>query len=502
MADGATTKTTRKSSTTKAKASAPADGAPKSQPRSAADKPPREVRSERHMSDSEALMWNLEKDPALRSSFLTITMLDSAPSFDRFRHRIEVAVNQISRLHQKVVPSPARMAPPEWVDDTAFDLDFHVRHVAMPSPGSDRQLLDFAAVELQDPFDRARPLWRYTLVEGLEGGRAALLAKMHHTITDGVGGIRLSAMFIDIERDAIDPPLPEPTPFTDSGDGIVTDVAQALGHGLRRQLGIGRRTAANLVDALLHPERLPGQAAQAAGIAQSLIRQLVETDGARSPIWTGRRSLSRHFEMLSIDLDQLKTVGKALGGTINDAFVCGVAGGAGAYHRERGVEVNELRVSMPVSTRTDKSAGGNSFTPTRALVPVGKDPVERFQGIRSQLTSTKTDTGMGSAESLAGILNALPTSMVVNFARQQVETVDFATSNLRGAPWDLYIAGSEVLGNFPMGPTGGTAFNCTVMSYRGGFDMGINCDTAAIDDPTLLRTCIAESFEELLSLKP
>jgi WS/DGAT/MGAT family acyltransferase len=325
---------------------------------------------------------------------------------------------------------------------------------------------------------------------------------MHHTITDGVGGIRLSAMFIDLERDAAEPPPPEPVPFAETSDGIVSEVSAALAHGLRRQLGMTRRAAANTTDLLHHPQRVPGQAADAAGIARSLLRQLVVTDRARSPLWAGRRSLSRRFETLSVDLDRLKEVANALGGTVNDAFVCGVAGGAGAYHREKGVEVEELRASMPVNTRTDKSAGGNAFTPTRVLVPAGtKDPVERFEVIRDRLTSTKGERGLGFTESFAGVLNALPTSVLVNFARQQTETVDFATSNLRGAPWDLFIAGAEVLGNHPMGPTAGTAFNATVLSYRGTLDMGINIDIAAVDEPALLRTCIEESFAELLAYR-
>jgi diacylglycerol O-acyltransferase len=461
---------------------------------------------DRRMSDAEALMWNLEKDPSLRSTFLNVTFLDTPPHFDGFRTRMERAVAELPRLRQKVAASAARLAPPQWVDDPAFDLDFHVRRVALPGPATNRQLLDFAAVEFQDPFDRARPLWRYTIVEGLEGGRAALLAKMHHTITDGVGGIRLSAMFLDLQRDAPEPAATaahdDPRRFADSPEGIVADIAEALAHGLRRQLGIGRRAAANLADALLHPQRVPGQAAEVVAIGRSLIRQLVVTDRARSPLWTGRRSLSRHFEILSVDLEKLKAVANDLGGTVNDAFVCGVAGGAGAYHRERGVEVDELRVSMPVNTRTDDSVGGNAFAPTRALVPAGtKDPVERFEAIHQRMTSAKGERGIGFTNAFAGVLNALPTAMVVNFARQQVETVDFATSNLRGAPWDLYIAGAEVLGNHPMGPTGGTAFNATVLSYRGTLDMGINIDTAAVDDPGLLRDCIAESFDQLLGYK-
>ncbi len=447
-------------------------------------------------------MWNLEKDPSLRSTFLNVTFLDRAPSFEGFRARIAHAVEEIPRLGQRVVPSTANLAPPAWADDPAFDLDFHVRRVAMPYPGTNRQLLDYAAAEFQDPFDRARPLWRYTIVEGLEDGRAALLAKMHHTITDGVGGIRLSAMFIDLERDAADPVAVESVPFVDRRDGLLSELSEAMGHGLRRQLGFTRRAAAATVDTLLHPQRVPGQAADVAAIIRSLSRQLLVTDAARSPLWAGRRSLRRQFEVLNVDLDALKAVSNALGGTVNDGFVCAIAGAAGTYHREKGSEVDELRCSMPVSTRTDKSAGGNSFTPTRALVPAGtKDPVERFAVVRDRLSATKTEPGTGYTDAFAGILNVLPTSLVVNFARQQVETVDFATSNLRGAPWDLFIAGAEILGNHPMGPTGGTAFNATVMSYRGGLDLGLNVDTAAIDDPGLLKACIEASFDELLAVK-
>jgi WS/DGAT/MGAT family acyltransferase len=344
------------------------------------------------MSDAEALMWNLEKDPSLRSTFLNVTFLDRTPSFEGFKARIAKAVAEIPRLRQKVDPGPGRLAPPSWVDDPAFDLDFHVRHVGLPAPGTDRQLLDYAAAEFGDAFDRARPLWRYTIVEGLSDGRAALLAKMHHTITDGVGGVRLSAMFIDLERDAPDPVVEPIAPFADSPEGLVDDLRDALTHGIRRQLGITQRTASGLVDTLLHPQRVPGQVAGAIEVARSLARQAVVTDSARSPLWTGRRSLSRQFEVLTVDLDQLKAVSNALGGTVNDGFVCGVAGGAGAYHRERGVEVDDLRVSMPVNTRTDKSAGGNAFTPTRALVPAGtKDPVERFERTMGDFSAAARD---------------------------------------------------------------------------------------------------------------
>jgi diacylglycerol O-acyltransferase len=155
---------------------------------------------------------------------------------------------------------------------------------------------------------------------------------------------------------------------------------------------------------------------------------------------------------------------------------------------------------MPVSTRTDRSMGGNAFTPARVLVPVGLiDPVERFSAVRERLNVTKKERSLAMAESFAGVANVLPTSVLVRFARQQTETVDFATSNVRGAPFDLYVGGAKIVANYPMGPTGGTAFNLTLLSSGGSLDMGLNIDVAAVEDPELLRTSLEDSYAELLA---
>ena len=466
----------------------------------------RPLKFDRRMSDAEALMWNVEKDPALRSSFLNVTFLDGPPDVDRFRLRMQVATEKITRLRQRVVAPPFNLAPPEWTDDPSFDPEFHVRHVAVPAPGTDRQLLDLAALLYQDPFDRARPLWQFTIVDGLEGGRAALLAKMHHTITDGVGGIRLSAMFIDAERDAPDPAPAGATAGSPGAlvppaeaDGLLEQLRRAVGHEVRRQLGAAQRMGGALAGSLRHPLALPGRVGDTVATVQSLSRQLGVTDPSRSPLWTGRRSLGRRFEILRVELESTKRAAKALGGTVNDAFVTGVAGGIGAYHRALGAEVGELRMAMPVNLRDDRSAGGNAFAPTRLLVPAGiKDPVERFAAVQGRLRTTKRERALGLVESFAGVLNNVPTGVLARFARQQAEAIDFATSNLRGAPFDLFVAGARVLANHPMGPTAGTACNATVLSYCDSLDIGLNLDTAAVDDPELLRACIEESFAELI----
>jgi hypothetical protein len=334
---------------------------------------------------------------------------------------------------------------------------------------------------------------------------------------DGEGGVRMSVEFLDLERNP-----PEPAPATDDavdegsadlGDGeaededgraalpgFVTTAVETATHNLRRQLGVTRRAVEGAAGLVRHPDRIPVLGGEVVAGAQSLLRQMAVTDAAHSPLWT-ERSLRRRFETLRIPLDDTKRAAKALGGSVNDLFVAGAVAGAGAYHRAKGAEVDELRITMPVSTRTKGSTDANAFTPTRVLLPASPDldPETRMTTIRERLGTTKGERAIGLAAGLAGVMNVLPTSVLVRFARQQVETVDFATSNVRGAPFDLYIAGAKIEANYPMGPTGGTAFNLTLLSSGGWLDMGCNIDLAAIDDPDLLRRCLEEAYAELLA---
>ena len=161
---------------------------------------------DRKMSDAEGLMWRLEKDPHLSSTFAAVTILDRPPDFDRLLARMERAVHVVERLGQRVQPVPVNLTAPTWVDDSNFDLRYHVRHIALPKPGTMRQLLDLASLIACDPFDRTRPLWQFVVVDGLRGGKSALIEKLHHTITDGEGSVKLSLQFLDFERDAPEPP--------------------------------------------------------------------------------------------------------------------------------------------------------------------------------------------------------------------------------------------------------------------------------------------------------
>jgi WS/DGAT/MGAT family acyltransferase len=396
------------------------------------------------------------------------------------------AVAAVPRLRQRVTPA-GLLGVPGWETDPDFDIDFHVRRIDAPPPGSDRVVLDMAAALYAEDWEPNRPLWQFTIVDGLEGDRAALLAKMHHTITDGVGGVRLSALFLDLERDA-----PEPEPQPDGEEDLAGEPTSLL-DAIRRPFDLTRKAIEGVAEGVANPVET----------AQSLARQVLVTDKAHSELWRGKRSMHRRFDVLRFPLDDAKRAAHALGGTINDFYVTAVAGGAAAYHRKKGVEVDELRIAMPISTRTDRSAGGNAFAPTRVLVPAGiEDPAARFRAVREQLGAVKSERALGLAETMAGLLSSLPSPLLARLARFQVETVDFACSNVKGAPFDLYVAGSKVLANHPMGPTAGTAFNATLLSYLGSLDIGVNTDTAAVDEPALLVECIEDALQELAAATP
>lgn len=452
------------------------------------------------MTDAEGLMWRLEKDPFLSSTFSNVSILDRPMNVTAFMRRMHRATIAIPRLRQRVQPAPANLGAPFWQPDPNFDLAHHVRHIALPGDGSMRQLLDLATLFTADPFDRARPPWQFLIVDNVEGGRSALISKIHHTITDGEGGVLLSMQFIDLERDAPEPaPLPEPESVDETHpDDESADVLRAaLGDALRIPLSFVKQVR----DALSDPASLPSTGAETAANVRAVMKQLGDTDPARSPLWT-KRSLGRRLEALSVPYATMREASQALGGKLNTAFVTAAADAAGEYHRRLGAPVESLRTSMAISTRTDESAS-NAFTLVRLLVPTGEMPVEeRFAAINEMTTSVRAGSGDASLDTLAGLAQALPISVLTRLARAQSQTVDFATSNVRGAGIPLYIAGARIAANHPVGPLGGVAFNLTLLSNDGNLDMGLHVDTAAVEQPELLRTCIDEAFGRIANFAP
>ena len=469
----------------------------------------REFRFETKMSDAEAMMWNIEHDPRLSSNIGSIIVCDQPLDFDGMRRRVATAVVDIPRMRDRVAPVLGRLSPPVWIPDPEFDLDFHVRRLSLPEPGLDVDLYDLCTRMLQEPFDRTRPLWTFVVIDGLEGGRGALFTKMHHTITDGEGAVRLAEHYMDFERDT--PPPPEvnldeviaegakKAERTDSDD-FVASLLRTTGHTWRRVLGMARRTLGEVALAASDPTRIGEGASNVRKAIDSAQSQLsAGTPG--SPLWTAR-SRHRRFDTLDVDFEKAKKAAKALGGSLNDFFVAGAAIGAQKYHEFAGAEAEYFNATFIVSTRDDSSAGGNAFTPSKIRIPGGKmDPADRFVAVREVLGSRRGDVTGGAdlMGAVSGIANLLPTSVVTGIARSQAASVDFATSNVRGAPLEVYVGGGKVLATYPMGPVAGTAWNITMMSYAGTLFMGVHSDPAAVADTDLLTRSLRDGYRELLA---
>ena len=323
--------------------------------------------AERRMSDTEALMWRLEKDPYLASTFANITVLDRPPDMDLLYARMERTSMLFPRLRRRVQLPPGNIGNPTWVDDPGFDIRHHVRQMALPAPGTMRQLQDLVTLLIADPFDRSRPLWQFIVIDGLEGGRSAMVLKLHHTVTDGEGGVELSLQYLDLEREPGPLPPVDPEVVNSFAETKEPDATDALRGAMNDSLRIPIAVLKQVRDVLANPSVLGEIGSSTSATVRSLMAQLSETDSARSPLWT-ERSLRRRLEVARVPYAEMRTVSKMLGGTLNTAFVTAAAHAAGRYHDQMGAPVESLRASMAVSTRTasarESSAGGGAITST------------------------------------------------------------------------------------------------------------------------------------------
>lgn len=471
------------------------------------------------MNGVESLMWELERDPQLSSAFANVTFFDSVPDRRTFRARMDAATTAVPRLRERVVEQRNPLGHPLWVEDPDFDIDHHLRWMTLGGDADDRAVLDLVAELSRQPFDRERPLWEFVTIEGLRGGRAAMLQRLHHTITDGEGGIRLSVEFLDFERHPTRPyrPRPHDDAAADIALGL-TDAAQPDTEPLLE--GADLADGPPLDQDCSWWARLPGDpvgrlGAGAAGVAsgvgsvrgrsvsfgqatRSTLRQ-ARVGRRRSPLWA-ERSLGRWIGTSALRLEDVRTAGHQLGGSINDFFVTGAVDAAGRVHELAGHPVESLRMSMPVSTRQGHSMGGNAFSPTQMLVPTGPMRIEdRFSEVSTILTSVKSEPAIAAMDGAANAAALVPSAALVTGARHITSAVDFVCSNVRAAPFDLFIGGAFMESNHPIGPLVGTAFNLTTMSYRGWLFLGLVADTAAIEDPEQLLAELGESYAELFA---
>jgi diacylglycerol O-acyltransferase len=460
-----------------------------------------ELRYESRMSDSDALMWTIEKDPLLRSTITAVSLLDGAVDRERFIDKVDRASRIVPRLRQRVVGNPYSLAPPRWEVDPNFDLGYHLRTVNTGGAGDLQQVLDLAQWVAMQGFDRARPLWELYLVDGMADGRSALIQKLHHAISDGVGSVQIALTLFDLERDPTEagpmPALPEVhvlSSFERLTDGTAYESRRRLG-SLQRSIGaVTGGLRATVVDPVGAVRRL-GTTVGSVG------RLLAPASAPMSPVM-GHRSLSVRFSTIVRPLDDLRRSAKAADGKINDAFVAAVAGGLQRYHAALGAPVDALRMTMPINVRTEATEGvaGNQFVPARFPVPMTiADPVERMAAIRSLVATQRGEPALALTQPLAGLLNRLPTSVTTGIFGSMLRGVDFVTSNVPGAPMPLYAAGAQIVQQFPFGPLSGAGANITLLSWLDQVCIGVNVDPAAVADPSAFHTCLEEGFDEVLA---
>ena len=437
------------------------------------------------MSDADALMWTIERDPLLRSTITAVALLDRRPDWEAVQRRMAEAVEAIPRLRQTVA-RVSRFGPPGWVDDPAFDLDFHLRRVALSHPAGTADVFDLARLSAMSGFDRARPLWEFTVVEGLDHGRAALIQKVHHSATDGIGGVRLLVEMLDFARD--------PQPAERRPDPVA-----ATPTGRRRALAELPWACARLAGQVMtSPLSVPGRVV---GQVRSAAKLLAPTSEPLSPIMRGR-SLNWNFDALDVDLAGLRAAGAAAGGSINDAFVAAVGGGLRHYHERHGAAVDRLRMTLPVSIRTDSDPlGGNRFVPVRFPMPVAEvDPAARIREARRLIAAWRAEPALGMTDHLAAVLDRLPPDVVTRLFGAMLKNVDFVATNVPGLPVPMFLGGAELVRQYAFAPLSGAAANIALLSHVGTCCIGINSDSTAVPDPAVFSACLRAGFDEVLSL--
>ena len=421
------------------------------------------------------------------------------PSHDDVRDHIESRLHLVPRYRQKLAYPRFEMGRPLWVDDPSFNLDYHVRQTALPSPGSVEQLRLLTGRIFSQRLDRTKPLWELWLVQGLEDNRFAIINKTHHSLVDGVSGVDLTTVLFDT--------APEPTPV--QGDNWTPRVepsdATLVAHGARELASVPTKFARRALDVARHPRTAVSEVGEIAeglgGIAWKLINPPPKTP-LNVPIGPHRRVLWLRFP-----LSDLKEIKNSLGGTVNDVFLAMVSGALGRWLRRRGTRTEglELRGIVPVSVRADEQKGelGNRITAMLGPLPVyAHDPIERLRIVSEAMKGLKESKQAVGAETLTRLQGFSPPTILAQASRLNFSTraYNLLVTNVPGPQFPLYLLGREMeeLAPVPfLAPE--RALAVAIMSYNGGVDIGLMGDFDAMHDLDEFGVDIEHSMAELLA---
>ncbi len=445
--------------------------------------------------------------PSMHMHVVGVFVFDtrSTPDFgyERLRATVTERLHLLPPYRRRLVEVPLRLHHPVWVEDPDFDLDYHVRRVALPAPGGRAELAELVAEIAGRPLDMRRPLWESYVVEGLDNGYAALVAKVHHAAIDGVSGAELALSFLDIEADP--PPVPEPVePWV--ADQVPSEVellacsAALLVRQPAAALNVVRRTASALLAAR---DRAKSAASGPAAVP------------FRAPRTVFNASITPHrrFAFTEVPLDLVKEVKSGLGVTVNDAVLAVCAGGLRRYLRSRSVIPPEPLVAMvPVSVRADDEHGVPGNRLSAMLVPLATneaDAVKRVHMVAEAAKAAKEQDHAIGPDLLTDWANLAAPSFAVRAARLASSTRLFdrlrpmfnvVISNVPGPSFPLFGMGAPLVAMYPMGPiVEGVGLNITVMSYRGTMFFGLLACRELVPRVDEIATHIEGALAELVA---
>ncbi len=453
-----------------------------------------------HVSDMDAVIWGVEKDSQLRLTITAVLVLQGTPDRDQLLGRLERMSRSAPGFRHRLVEPPLHLATPRWCVDPDFDLSYHLRWIGAPQPKTFDAVLEYVGKSTMSGLDHDRPLWQFTVIDGLDGDEAVVIIKFHHVLADGVGLLAIVPVLMDLSPEPRDlgplPPVPEGGPMTRRDlfrDALSTNRERLTG----LVSGLSAATRRNGPDALRHPIRTGATAARTVLAQGRLMKPVTET---LSPLMVGRHGWSR-FATLEVDLDRLKRAAKAHGATVNDAFVTAVATGLASYHEQHGAPVQELRATVAVSTRRpDDPPYGNRVLGGRIKIPVGTEDLAGYMTRYHELISeVREDVRQPLASASAAAFSSIG-PLMAGYMGAMMKHCDFATTNIPGIPVPVYLGGAEVKGFYGFGPTMGTALTVTLVSYCNTAFIGVHVDAGAVPDIDVLVDHLSKGFDGVLSL--
>jgi WS/DGAT/MGAT family acyltransferase len=422
-----------------------------------------------------------------------------APSYEDLLDHIQSRHRLVPRFRQKLAYPPAQTGRPFWVDDPNLNLEYHVRHSALPAPGSEDQLRRMAARVFSQQLDRSKPLWELWLVQGLTRNRFALLTKTHHAVVDGVSGVDIATVLFDLN------PVPEPPPSDDAwAPQPEPSSATLLAKGVEDVARAPVRAVRRLEHAVQHPESAVKQVRDAVE-AVSEVGWNFANPAPKVPLNVEIGS-HRRFAWARSDLDRFKRVKDALGGTVNDVVLAVVAGALREWLRGRGIRTEglELRAQVPVSIRASDEHGqlGNRLAVMRAPLPVYiADPVRRLEAVSQAMKGLKQSKQALGAEVISRFNDFAPPTLLAQAARINFSTrlFNLTVTNVPGPQVPLYLMGRELEDIFPIGflPPNQALF-VAIMSYNGGINFGLLADYDSMDDVDVIASGIETAIAELV----